>query len=53
MIIVSIKCDLVACYESPTETNANNELRMSLSYCAELIDIDFLSSANGGNNTGL
>lgn len=45
--------DLFACCESPTETYASNELRMSLTYCDELIDIDFLSSDRGGNNTGL
>lgn len=39
-----------ACCKSPTETSASNELRMSLTYCAELIDIDFLGSVIGGNN---
>lgn len=41
--IVSAYC------ESQTEMGANNELRMSLTYCAQLIDIDFLTSGIGGN----
>lgn len=52
---IPIGRDLFACCESPTETYTSNELRMSLTYCDELIDIDFLSSDRGGhtNNTGL